>query len=285
MAVAVLAVLVAAEVVLFLRPARAEQGNTIDYTVGQHLSVDEPSALVPDPVSHEGLRTTPATCSLLPQCQFFLLDLHYPASAGATTNYFTEIKATLHGAANYQLGLFADPQGNANEVANSTSTARVLTVHLVTAPIDPVQEFGISLWMVAGAVTPVTLSITSSTQAFPNPFESLNPVIVPPTIPPPTPTTVPPPLPTIPPAPPPTVATPPPTAAPDQGLATTLTDNSAFNAGLAAPNVQIFKKAAAVRPPGKPSALQLWLALLALPVAIICVFPVLVRRRRDRGLL
>jgi hypothetical protein len=285
-AIATLLVLVAAEVALLVRPAKALQGNTIQYDVTKPVSVDEPSALVPDPVTHIDLRTLPSTCALLPTCELFLLELHYPANADPHTNYFTTITATLHGLADYQLEVFADPLGAQSEVSNNTSTGRILHVHMITSPLDPDQEYGITMYLVQGTVTPFTLSISSSTQSFPNPFESLNPVPTIPTIPPPTPTVAPTTLPPPPSTPPPvTTATPPPTAAPDQGLAASFTDNGQFTQGLAAPAAPLFKKTAVVGPPGKPSTLQLWLALLALPVVILCLFPILVRRRRDRGLL
>jgi len=270
------------------RPAHADQGGTIEYNTSTPVKVDEQTAVSPDPGYHQALRTTPSLCSLQPECRFFLLELHYPADANPDTTYFTTVTATLHGTATYQLELFSDPEGNASEVSEDTSTGRTLVAKLATTPDDPDQEYGITMFMTGGAATPFTLTLQSSTVAFPNPFESLNPL--PPAVTEPPPTTSPPPIVTSAPTtlPPVTAAPqaapvlPPAVATPDQSVDFSLGGSSGFQSSLAAPKVNLFK-AAVVKPAGKPDPVELWLALLAFPLGLLLLLLALVRRRREEA--
>jgi hypothetical protein len=293
-----LLVLLAAELVLMVNPAHADQGNDINYLVGGPAqSVDEMTAVNPDPAYHEALRTQPLECSLLPECRLFLLNLSYPRNADPSTPYFVTVTATLHGTATYEMGLFADPQGNSSEVSEDAGTgatvaggSRVLTTHLLKYIDDPIQQYGITMFMESGATTNFTIKIVTSTVPPDKPFESLNPSLTPISIPPPfvptvvTTTTLPPPPP---PTTPPTTAaaTPPPAqTAPDSSFSQVFSDTTQFNNALAPQAGQLFKKAAVLKPPGKPSSLQLWLALLALPLGLLLLFPVLIKRRQ-RGVI
>src|SRR5258708_3500996 len=93
-ALACLVLLIGAGMVLLSRPARADQGNTIAYTVGgPTTSIDESSAVAPDPESHALLRSNPGLCSLEPTCRLFVMDLSYLPKNNPDTQWFTTVTA------------------------------------------------------------------------------------------------------------------------------------------------------------------------------------------------
>ncbi|GAC1528542.1 MAG: hypothetical protein NVS3B12_00660 [Acidimicrobiales bacterium] len=283
-----------------VRPAAALDGPDIEYSVDRPLTVSDAAVGSPDPAQHSVFLPDAFLCDSGPDCRIRVVDIVYPANADPDVTYITTVTATIQGAGNYELEVFKDPQTNSVLVAADTSGQRELHANIVTGKDDPVQEFGVAMFLAGGTPSPYRLSFTSVIRTTPAPFESLNPVGGPSLTPgsPSAPSASPG-------GPPGTVGTRSPgaPAGPGGGPAAPARDSqpggldilpvrtdpafggsfgngSDFQSALAPGKVDLFKKAAAVRPPGNPDPLQLALALLAFPAALMILFVVLVRRRR-----
>ncbi|GAC1595747.1 MAG: hypothetical protein NVS3B21_19030 [Acidimicrobiales bacterium] len=292
--------LAALSVALPVGPAGALNGPDIEYSVDRTLSLTESAVGAPDPAQHTVFLPDAQLCDAGPECRIRVVDIVYPANADPDVTYITTVTATIQGSGNYELEIFKDPQTNSVVVAGDTSGQRELHANIVTGKDDPIQEFGVAMFLAGGTPSPYRLNFTSVIRTTPTPFESLNPVGSP-SVTPGTPDTPPasPGNPADGGAPKPRGAATNPGGLPtgpvrdsqpgppdvlpirnDPAFSGSFGTGTDFQSALSPAKVDLFKKAAAIKPPGNPDPLQLALALLAFPAALMILFVVLVRRRR-----
>jgi len=277
---AVVAITVGA--VVTLRPARAdyEQPN-IAYKMGTTLTVNEGPVPTGENESGTLFTPSPAPCQQEPQCRERDIDFSYPKGADPDTPWYVTVSASFDPSDAFTMALYADPNGTAHEVGEDDA-GDPLHVALVLAPSDPDQNYGLLMYLNKGTNVPYKVTIASSLQSFPNPYESLNPSgptsttapLAPPPAAPPETTTVPA-AETAPSGPPPPVA-----VTPDSDLSRFPTGSGEFSSGLAPSNLGLFRRAGPPKPAGNPNGVLVAVTLVVVPAAFLVGGFLWLRRRR-----